>query len=185
LKPITVYAAFNRSFGAVGNTVAWATAPWEWKLKPSNWDRLKEIPSHARIGFILEDGREVFFEAREFKKQGIQGPLLESKVEEWKREDPRRWTRKYFFDFDQEAVDEMFNECRDKVGKWEYSMSQNFGVWLNRLTGIRLPRTTSRVNCSEFVAYILEPNFPIGWRDDKTLDEIAPIDLEYFIWDQI
>ena len=185
MKPKVCYAAFNRNYGPFGNSIAWVSLEWKYKLNPKEWWRLKEIPSHARIGFVLEDGRSVYLEAREFEKTGISGPFLESKIEEWKLEDPRRWSRKYYLDLPLDSVEEMFDEARDKVGKWKYSMSQNVAVWWHRLTGMSLPRTLERVNCSEFVSYILEPNLPIGWRREKRLDEITPYDLECIIIDHV
>ena len=179
MKAVGCYVAFNRSFGGVGNLIAAMSTPLGYLLNPKGWKHLKSIPSHARIGFILEDGSHVYYEAREFTDKGFTGPIPEMKIALWKQKNQGAWTRKYFLDWaiSPEAAERIHQRSIEMTGVWTYSMRQNILVGVHRFTGIPIPETLNAVNCSESVTRLLDLELHLGWRK-KRPDSMTPSDLE-------
>ena len=132
--------------------------------------------SHAGVGFRLQNGDSIYFEAL-FAK-GVQGPKPLVHLMEWVVKSQKR--RVAIVELPIEA-----NVCERKYGIAQtYRDLAGYGEWqllamwffekIGRRWGWHVPRSPGRVVCSEFAARVLWPEIPLTDSMRPRLDEVTP-----------
>lgn len=169
--------AINRGDGRMSRLIAQASVSKWWLLLP--FPRiLDSVASHVRIVFGSGNKCLYYFEAREFDAEGWSGPHSEAQTAEWLAGGKRRWTRIYkYTTARQPQIEQLWQSCLASRGRWHYDALQNFGVWVHRWTGRRVPLQDRGVNCSEAAAR--------KWWDvfsellsPKPMDLVTPHDVQ-------
>lgn len=143
--------------------------------------------SHCGIGFTIPKGScaefpeadQVYFEAL-FGK-GFNGPRPLSDVYDWEAKNPERKVLVVRVGGVAAFATSKLVIAQTWVGTVGYAEWQLVAMWfyerIGRRIGLRVPRSTSRVVCSEAVARILHPQIDLTDADHPRLDEVNPVSL--------
>ena len=168
-KATSAWIGFSRSFDLVGNLTAFVT----WRE-----GRLCDVPSHTFIGFDLDDGSSIYYEA--LMGAGWTGP--------WDRNDVVRWQarfrgRKVWFTQlrrSPEQVAAMHGKAEDMRGHVGYSAKQLWQLWALQRLGRRVPRDDDAIVCSDGVSVVCAAGdlFLPDLAGRRGHDEMTPHDVQ-------
>lgn len=119
--------------------------------------------SHMGIGFELTDGSEIYFEA--LKHDGFVGPKPISSVRKYVAENTARKLVLEYTPLNEDISNRKLIECKKLVGTVGYYSFQLALMGLSERYHFPVPRSPSRVVCSEAVSRIVFPE--IDLRDSR------------------
>jgi len=132
--------------------------------------------THMGLGFVLETGAIVYYEAL-FRK-GVQGPKPLAEIDRWAAARPgRRYAMRLLPDMNSKAEEKriIVRTYQDVAG---YNGLQLLSMWflerVGRRFGWRVPRSRGRVVCSELVARVLHPEYDLRDAERSTFDAVNP-----------
>ena len=176
-----------RTYIAVNHSELWpialASAPWSmiWR------GQLRNVPTHARIGFQNATGDMVYYEAH--IAGGWRGPYPEMKCRKWVEEKPReRWTRLYWLPCTDAEAQRMLAEAHRRTSgpdEWLYNPRQLWDMLLHRVIHRPVPDSPNEIVCDEGAIRVVEAGpceaFTLTRRKLYTgvsIEELTPYDLE-------
>ena len=168
MKAKAAYLGLNRSTGPIGKLVTWVQAPI-----PTLFGMADQVPTHSRLGFIMEDDSACYFEALE--GHGGRGPRPERWVQAWAVTKSDRWTRCFRLPIEPDDCESIHQGCLDHLDLWEYSIPQLVAVYLNLRFRIPVIESKRRVICSEAVARWTAGHFDLRYPGKKH-DNTTPLD---------
>tara|TARA_R110000824_G_scaffold10585_2_gene46525 strand:+ start:43 stop:603 length:561 start_codon:yes stop_codon:yes gene_type:complete len=169
MKAVSCYIALNHARDTfLGKLICWVQAPGlVWR------GHADTIPTHARLGFTLEDGSQVYFEALE--GSGFDGPKPEKRVQNWVKNGSGRWTHHYNLDLAPGIAEQIHERAQGRLGQWSYSVPQLLGMYFALRFGARLRQSPDKVICSEAVARLLFPD--VDLRENRTFENVTPLSI--------
>ena len=169
-----------------------------WSYVPEWWARAivritgRQLPdksdswSHMGIGFTLQDGKRVYYEA--IVGKGFIGPIpIEKLIDKIGQNEKSRLAIKEL-PIEPYRVLGIYKECRRWQGRKSYSAWQLVRMWfferLGRWVGIRVRRTPDRLVCSEAVARLIYPPYDLRDEIRRRFDEVNPNSAwrKYLTW---
>jgi len=170
MKVVSCYIALNHSGDTfLGKLICWVQAPALVRK-----GKRGTIPTHARLGFTLEDGAQVYFEALE--GTGFDGPKPEDRVANWIKKGAGRWTELYHLDLPPEIANAIYVRALGKLGKWSYSVPQLLSMYFALRFGTRLRQSPDKVICSEAVARLVFPDEDLRYK--RNFENVTPMVIQ-------
>lgn len=132
--------------------------------------------SHLGLGFDLDDGRQVYFEA--LFENGWDGPHPVSELVEFEETRRGQYERHYIPWIDAGRAHELFLRALSMVGKAGYHQWQLLAMWaferVGRRIGLVVKDDPDRVVCSEGVARVIYPDVDLRDPERPTFDSVNP-----------
>ena len=172
-QPVTAWVFDSRDVGFIASAIAYVSR--------RKGERIKDTPSHCGLGFDMNDGSQVYYEAH--SDNGFGGPWSIVRLQSWIARKTGRWARRYTLPLSSAAVARLYELCERQRGVWPYPLGQLVQMW--RWTRFSLPITASddAVVCSEAVSRLV--HMADGSTHIPTIagrpghDYIAPSDVAY------